>query len=106
MQEEPELYVMPDNKERDIIEKFKKDWNVIVSKENLQYSIRFRDKATYKAFRENALQLAKPHYVFMGDVLKVLHIYREADGIVELYPVDSFDVTSTLAKILGLRDDY
>ena len=74
--EEPELYAMPDNNEREIIEKFKKDWNVIVSKENLYYSIRFRDKTTYEIFKKNALQLAKPHYVFMGDVLKVLHIYR------------------------------
>lgn len=106
IQEEPELYITADNDEHDILEKFKKDWNVIVSKSNSHYSIRFRDKATYEAFRIYALQLAKPHYVFMGDVLKVLHIYWEADGIIELYPVDSFDVTSTLAKILGLRNDY
>lgn len=107
IQEEPELYVTTDNNEHSIIEKLKNDWNVIVSKANPQYySIRFRDKTTYETFRSYALQLAEPYYVFMGDVLKVLHIYRESDGIIELYPVDSFDITSTLAKILGLRKDY
>lgn len=85
----------------------KKDWNVIVSKANSRYySVRFRDKATYESFRRQALQLAEPHYVFMGDVLKLLHIHRESEGIGELYPIDSFDITSTLAKILGLRKDY
>ena len=50
--------------------------------------------------------MAKPHYVFEGDVLDLIRIHREYNGIVELMPVNSFDITSTIAKILGIRDDY
>ena len=52
------------------------------------------------------LTLAKHYYAFEGDVLDVIRIKREYDGIVELEPWNSCDVTNVLAKILGLRTDY
>lgn len=57
-------------------------------------------------FKEYALSLAKGKFVFEGDVLDMLKIKREYAGIVEIGPLNSFDITSTLAKVLGLRNDY
>lgn len=56
--------------------------------------------------QKKVLDLAKQYYVFEGDVLDVIRIKREYDGIVELEPWDSFDVMNVLAKLLGLRTDY
>ena len=72
----------------------------------MAYSIMFANKDKYIEFKEYAMSLARGHFVFEGDVLKVLNINREYAGIVEIGPLDSFDITNTLAKILGLRKDY
>ena len=63
-------------------------------------------KKKYFEFKLKALAMAKPHYVFEGDVLDLIRIHREYNGIVELMPVNSFDITSTIAKIIGIRNDY
>lgn len=107
LEEDSVLYIQPDNKEWDILNEFKAVWDAIVSKVDAShYSIRFKDRESYESFRKYAFKLAEPYYMFMGDILSFLKIYRESDGIIELYPLDSFDVTNTIAKLLGLRDDF
>lgn len=100
------LYKESDSEETRILEKMKAEWEISFSKiDSKHYSIKF-SKKKYFEFKLKALAMAKPHYVFEGDVLDLIRIYREYNGIVELMPVDSFDITSTIAKILGIRDDY
>ena len=105
---EGELYKVEDESRKNLVLRtFVEKWNVQFEKiENGHYSVKFSDKDTYRAFKEHALKLSKPNYIFEGDVLDLTRIYREFEGILELKPLDSFDVTSTLAKILGLRKDY
>ena len=61
----------------------KQKWKIIIGKNNAKY-----------------------YSVFEGDVLDMLRVKREYAGIVEIGPLNSFDITSTLAKVLGLRNDY
>lgn len=104
--EDDSLYKESDSEETRILEKMKAEWEISFSKiDSKHYSIKF-SKKKYFEFKLKALAMAKPHYVFEGDVLDLIRIYREYNGIVELMPVDSFDITSTIAKILGIRDDY
>lgn len=108
-QDNSNLYVYQTEVEREknILFEFEKKWNAISSKiSSKYYSIKFATFSDYENFKEYALSLAKPHYIFEGDVLKVVRIKREHNGIVELEYIDSFDITNTFAKILGLRDDY
>lgn len=81
-----------------------KRWQVIWSEiENGIYSVKFRTRADYDCFVEYALALAKPHYVFEGDVLALITINRESEDIVELVPMEEYDVLDTLAKIVGVK---
>ena len=70
------------------------------------YYVRFKTTDSFNMFKKHALELSHPYYVFEGDVQKVLRVKREYHDIVELEPLDHFDITNTLAKILGLRSDY
>ena len=89
-----------------ILNKFKEKYNIVYRKRNRKYSVLFEDFEKYLEFKEYAINLSKPYYIFEGDVLDIVRIQREYDGIVELNDLDSFDVTNVLAKILGLRTDY
>lgn len=106
--EEPNVYLMDlDEEELKILNDFKKKYDVIYDRAGSNhYIVRFKTKDAFNEFKKYALELSCPYYVFEGDVEKVIQIRREYHGIVELEPLDSFDVTSTLAKILGLRTDY
>lgn len=105
--EDGRIYRTEKGEEKLILDSFEKKWGAVCSKPDAKhYSIKFKDRETYEQFKNYALTLAKPYYIFEGDVLDVIRIRREYDGIVELEPWNSFDVTDVLAKILGLRTDY
>ena len=70
------------------------------------YYVRFKTIDAFRDFKNYALELSHPHHVFEGDVEKIIRVRRKYHNIVELEPLDSFDITNTLAKILGLRNDY
>ena len=90
-----------------ILEKFKQVYGISYDKIDVEhYSIKFSSREKYNEFKEFALNLAKPYYVFEGDVLGLIKIRREYMDIVELYPIKSFEITDTIAKILGFRSDY
>lgn len=104
--EEEKLYKETDNKENYVLDKLKEEsgviWNRIDSK---HFSVKFRDKDSYRCFRGRALEISKTSYVFEGDVLRLIRIKREYNGVIELEPLDSFDV-NVIANILGIRNDY
>lgn len=106
--DESEMYsVVIDKEELKILNVLKEQYDVVYSKADFKhYYVRFKTAEAFTKFRNYALELSHPHHIFEGDVEKVLKVRREYHGIVELEPLDSFDVMSTLAKILGLRMDY
>jgi len=69
------------------------------------YYVRFETVDEFDGFKNYARELFYPYYVFEGDVEKVIRVRRKYHNIVELEPLNSFDITSTLAKIFGLRND-
>lgn len=99
------FYINYDTKTVEIVEVFEKKWNVICNKMNdNNYLVRFKSREEYIKFRNYSLNLAKPYYIFEGDVLALLRINRSTDNIIELYPLGEFEIMNVLAKILGVRD--
>lgn len=96
-----------DNREVNILKKFEDEWKITYSKiASSCYSIKFNSIEQYEKFKNYSLELAKPYYIFEGDVLDLIKINREYGGVVELKPIDSFGINNTIAKIIGLRNDY
>lgn len=93
-------------REIEILNKFKEKYNIVYRQRNGKYSVLFVDFEKYIEFKEYAINLSKPYYIFSGDVLEIVRIQREYNGIIELNDLDSYDITNVLAKILGLRTDY
>lgn len=106
--EQPEVYRMSlDHEEIKILNLFKEKYDVLYSKADFKhYFVRFKTIDSFERFKNYALKLSHPYHIFEGDVEKIIQVGREYHGIIELEPLDSFDVTSTIAKILGLRNDY
>jgi len=101
------IYIDEENKVNEILSEFKKLWKISYNRIDGEiYSIKFRSYKQFDKFREYALQLSKPYYVFEGDVLYIVNHYGYANGIVEIKLGRIFDIPNTLAKILGLRTDY
>ena len=90
-----------DEKKKEILEKFREKWGISYDKIGMdRYSIKFFSKDSYIKFKTFALDYAKADYVFEGDVLDVLRIEREYASIVELKPLNDFDVTHVLDRLL------
>lgn len=106
--EEPNLFMQESGNIITILNSFQEKWgDAICSKIDANhYIVRFKTRAQFMQFRKFALDLAKPYYVFEGDVIDLMRVNREYDDIVELIPWGEFDITCTLAKIIGLRDDF
>lgn len=92
--------------EDQILTNFAMIWDVVISKVDNKYSIKFISYDEYKKFKTYALKISSPYHIFEGDVLDLIKIEREYQGIVEIKLLNSFDVENTLSKILGLRRDY
>lgn len=104
----PEIYLVSLGEEEEkILKIFKEQYDAIYDKADFKhYYVRFKTTEAFDRFKKYALELSHPYYVFEGDVAKLLQVRRKYHDIVELEPLDSFDITSTLAKILGIRTDY
>ena len=89
-----------------VLDKFIKKYKAVVTRNNTGIIVRFDDEKLYNAFKNYALNLSKPYYIFNGDVLDLVRIEKVYDGVIELKRWDSFDITNVLAKILGFRKDY
>lgn len=96
-----------DNNIEETLSMFHQVYNVICGQlDRWHYYARFKTTEEYIKFKTKALELSRPYFVFEGDVNKIIQVNRQYHGIVELQPLDSFDITNTLAKVLGLRNDY
>lgn len=105
--EEPDIYISLEQEELKILNILKEHYDVIYAKTDDQhFYVRFKTMNSFEKFKNHALELSHPYYVFEGDVEKVIRVRRKYYNIIELEPLDSFDITNTLAKILGLRNDY
>ncbi len=106
--EEDQLIVdESDDSEKAILEELKTRWQITFSKiDRKHHSVTFTSKEDYSNFKNYALEFSKADYVFEGDVLDVLRIKREYGGLVELQPLNDFDINYVLARLLGLKDDY
>lgn len=63
--------------------KFKDEWDIVYSKVNLNnYSVKFNTKNEYDKFKNYALDIAKPYYIFEGDILDFVRVEREYNGII------------------------
>lgn len=89
-----------------ILDFFKERYDIVYRKRKEKYLVIFKNAEKYYQFKNYAISLSKPYYIFAGDVLDIIRIKREYNGIIELNELDSFDVKNVLAKILGLRTDY
>ena len=101
--EQPEIYLVSlDREEINILNVLAEQFDAIYAKADLKhYYVRFKTVDAFNAFKKYALELSQPYYVFEGDVQKVIRVKREYHNIVELDPLDSFDITNTLAKFYG-----
>lgn len=100
-------YIDEENKANEILSELKKQWKISYNRTDSDiYSIKFRDYKQFDKFREYALQISKPYYIFEGDVLDIVNQYDYANGIVEIKLGKTYDIPDTLAKILGIRTDY
>ena len=82
-------------------------WGALGKKVDTEhYSVKFKSKKQYDKFKQYALSLAEPYYVFEGDVLDAIKINRQYNGFIELVVWTEFEITNVLAKLLKLRTDY
>ena len=92
------------DKIKNICEQFKATWGVAYNDSGDKIRFIFSSQQEYETFKKYVLDLAKPHYVFEGDVLDLLRNenYLENQGVILDLSRD-WDVEITLAKILGLK---
>lgn len=90
----------------EIFKKFEREYSPVISRNSDGFVVRFKDTKLYKSFKRYALELSKPYCHFEGDVLDLVRVEKEYEGIIELKLWNSFDVTNVLAKIMGFRKDY
>lgn len=88
-----------------VLEAFKDSWDVSIKRSgDDRFAVMFRAADEYRRFREHVLKLAEPQSIFEADVEDLFRDAACADGITQLTLNSTFDVCSTLAKLLGLRD--
>ncbi|MFI3167842.1 MAG: serine/threonine-protein kinase [Bacillota bacterium] len=97
-------YKEPMEKLLAILEEFKLKWGIIFQQVGInEFTIMFQAKSSYDDFVKFSIDTAKGYYIFEGDVLDILRVENEYDGIVQVKNFNTFDITNTLAKILKIR---
>lgn len=88
-----------------VLTAFRHEWNITYSQiDDDYYSIKFSTINQFKKFSRYALSIAKPHYIFEGDVLDILRDPNYVGNMVELKLGKVFDIPNTIAQVLGLKD--
>lgn len=99
------IYLKKKQMIQEILAECQRKWKIVFTKlEDENYSVKFNTYGQFLKFREYALDIAKAHYVFEGDVL---HIFRDPNFVgnaVELRLDTIFDIPTTLAQILGMKE--
>lgn len=89
-----------------VLAAFREAWDVSITKDGDEwFSVTFQSPAEYRRFRKHSLSLPQPQSLFEADVKDLFQNAVSAGGITRLKLSSGFDVRSTLAKLLGLRDD-
>lgn len=89
----------------DILNTLREEWGVSVGERtDGRFSVFFSSRAVFDRFRDRALEMAAPHYVFEGDVEDLLRPVAEYDDLVAFVWEPEFTIRVTLAKLLGLRE--
>ena len=97
-------YLEQEEQERMLLTIAAQKWNIKSQILNADYcSLKFHSYRQYQKFRQHALQLAKPHYIFEGDVLEMFSNPSFIGSMVELKLSRVFGLGHTLATILGLK---
>lgn len=92
------------DEEKQYLSMFKENWGISWNKSNNgYYCVYFDCIDNYYDFKTYALDIAKPYYVFEGDVLDFLRINRICDSTVELL-LNDFDVRYVLPRLLGIME--
>ena len=92
-----------DQSEAEVMSVFQSKWNIVYRKiDDSHYLVRFNSCENFDSFKKHALALSAPDYVFEGDVQYILSNSQCYGKMVELRPLGSFDVTNTIARILGV----
>lgn len=95
-----------ENEIRKVLNAFINKYNAVITKKYNGFLVRFENGKLYNDFKKYALELSEQYYIFNGDVLDLVRVEKEYDGIIELKLWNSFDINNTLAKIVGFRKDY
>ncbi|MDY3041044.1 serine/threonine-protein kinase [Streptococcus pluranimalium] len=92
------------DKIKNICEQFKATWGVTYNDSGDKIRFIFSSQQEYETFKKHALNLAKPHYTFEGDVLDLFRKANYLENQVVIIDLSrDWDVEITLAKILGLK---
>lgn len=92
--------------ETDVMEAFQCNWDIVYRKiDDSHYLVRFNSKKCFESFEKYALALSASNDIFEADVQYILSNPQRYGNMVELRPLDSFDITNTIARILGLRTE-
>ncbi|WP_307081120.1 serine/threonine-protein kinase [Arthrobacter agilis] len=84
------------------LKELEENWNVSIwERGDGSYSIHFQSREEYMRFSKQARARAASDYVFEGDVIDLLRVNDEDDDLVELVWTSTFDIPSTLAKVLN-----
>lgn len=87
-----------------ILSEFQMKWKVICTKlDKDDYSVKFKTYKQYEKLRKYALELSSPHYIFEGDVMRILEYPTFIGNMVELKLSRILDIPETIARIVGLR---
>ena len=92
--------------ETDVMEAFQCNWDIVYRKiDDSHYLVRFNSKKCFESFEKYALALSASNDIFEADVQYILSNPQRYGNMVELRPLDSFDITNTIARILELRTE-
>ncbi|WP_455031656.1 serine/threonine-protein kinase [Oribacterium sp.] len=89
-----------------ILNEFIKNYSAVFTKKDNGFLIRFEDRKLYKEFKQYVIELSETNCAFKENVLDLVRVEKEYDGIIELKLWNSIDIKNTLAKIVGFRKDY
>lgn len=79
---------------------FKEKWPCEIDKNELaEYIIRFDSFENYKKFKQEALEISNNSYILEGDVIDLVMIKRESEGIIELFPIHEFEINNVISKL-------
>lgn len=89
---------------KEILAEFRKRWGVTYYKiDEEMYSVKFNNRESYAQFKTFALDFSKDDFVFEGDVLDLISINNIFGDVVELQPINDYDITVVLARIFGMN---